>query len=264
MARLLPARRAAASSPGCASGRGDVRRAGQLSARGRAAGAERSRPRGTASGIAAATTTTARRWARPTNDECRIDSIAQSWAVLSRRRAAAVRRARHRRGAHPPGVARHAHRRAADAAVRQARRRNLATSRATRPACARTAASTRTPPRGSSWRSRELDSGDEAMELFHMINPINHARTRADVERYKIEPYVVAGDVYTNPAHAGPRRLVVVHRLGRLAVSRRTREPARPAAARATRSPSIRACRPSWPGYEIQWHCGQHPLRRSR
>jgi cyclic beta-1,2-glucan synthetase len=48
-----------------------------------------------------------------------------------------------------------------------------------------------------------LGSGDEAMELFHMLNPLNHTRTPADVERYKTEPYVVAGDVYAHPAHAG-------------------------------------------------------------
>ncbi len=49
----------------------------------------------------------------------------------------------------------------------------------------------------------QLGSGDEAVELFHMLNPINHARTPADVERYKVEPYVVAADVYTHPAHIG-------------------------------------------------------------
>jgi cyclic beta-1,2-glucan synthetase len=46
-------------------------------------------------------------------------------------------------------------------------------------------------------------SGDEAVELFHMLNPINHTRTPADVERYKAEPYVLAGDVYAHPQHAG-------------------------------------------------------------
>ena len=49
----------------------------------------------------------------------------------------------------------------------------------------------------------KLGSGDEAMELFHMLNPVNHARTAADVERYQVEPYVMAGDVYAHPAHAG-------------------------------------------------------------
>ncbi|HET9952641.1 MAG TPA: glucoamylase family protein [Candidatus Eisenbacteria bacterium] len=48
-----------------------------------------------------------------------------------------------------------------------------------------------------------LGSGDEAVELFHLLNPINHARMPADVVRYKAEPYVVAADVYAHPAHAG-------------------------------------------------------------
>jgi cyclic beta-1,2-glucan synthetase len=40
-----------------------------------------------------------------------------------------------------------------------------------------------------------LGSGDEAAEVFHMLNPINHTRTSRDVDRYRGEPYVVAGDV---------------------------------------------------------------------
>jgi len=36
-----------------------------------------------------------------------------------------------------------------------------------------------------------------------MLNPVNHTRTAADVERYKVEPYVTAGDVYAHPAHMG-------------------------------------------------------------
>ena len=35
------------------------------------------------------------------------------------------------------------------------------------------------------------------------INPINHARTRIDMHRYKVEPYVVAADVYAAPRHVG-------------------------------------------------------------
>ena len=49
----------------------------------------------------------------------------------------------------------------------------------------------------------QLGNGDEAVELFHMLNPVNHSRTPADVERYKVEPYVMAADVYTHPAHIG-------------------------------------------------------------
>jgi cyclic beta-1,2-glucan synthetase len=48
-----------------------------------------------------------------------------------------------------------------------------------------------------------LGNGDEAMELFHMLNPINHARTPSDVDVYKVEPYVIAGDVYAESTHAG-------------------------------------------------------------
>jgi cyclic beta-1,2-glucan synthetase len=48
-----------------------------------------------------------------------------------------------------------------------------------------------------------LGSGDDAVELFHMLNPVNHTRTAPDVERYGAEPYVIAGDVYSHPAHAG-------------------------------------------------------------
>jgi cyclic beta-1,2-glucan synthetase len=48
-----------------------------------------------------------------------------------------------------------------------------------------------------------LGMGDEAMELFHMINPINHMRTLVDAERYRVEPYAVAADVYAHPMHVG-------------------------------------------------------------
>jgi len=48
-----------------------------------------------------------------------------------------------------------------------------------------------------------LGEGDKAAGLFSLLNPINHARTRAEVHRYKVEPYVVAADVYAAPAHVG-------------------------------------------------------------
>ena len=48
-----------------------------------------------------------------------------------------------------------------------------------------------------------LGLGDDAMELFHMLNPINHMRTSEHVERYRVEPYVVAADVYAHPMHVG-------------------------------------------------------------
>ncbi len=136
------------------------------------------------------------------NDECRIDSIAQTWAVLSgavsgrfaERAMDAVRAALVARGSqilllltppfdrsaqepgyikgYPPGIrengGQYSH-----AAV---------------------------------WivmALAKLGSGDEAAELFHMLNPVNHTRTLAGAETYKTEPYVMAGDVYARSPHAG-------------------------------------------------------------
>ena len=42
-----------------------------------------------------------------------------------------------------------------------------------------------------------------AWELTAMINPVNHARTPDAVATYKVEPYVVAADVYALAPHAG-------------------------------------------------------------
>jgi cyclic beta-1,2-glucan synthetase len=44
---------------------------------------------------------------------------------------------------------------------------------------------------------------ERAWELFGLINPVRHGDSPEAVARYKVEPYVVAADVYTNPAHAG-------------------------------------------------------------
>jgi cyclic beta-1,2-glucan synthetase len=48
-----------------------------------------------------------------------------------------------------------------------------------------------------------LGDGDTAGELFRMLNPINRAASRAGAQRYKVEPYVVAGDVYAEAPHVG-------------------------------------------------------------
>ena len=48
-----------------------------------------------------------------------------------------------------------------------------------------------------------LGEGDKAAALFSLLNPINHAATRSDVQRYKVEPYVVAADVYAAAPHVG-------------------------------------------------------------
>jgi cyclic beta-1,2-glucan synthetase len=39
--------------------------------------------------------------------------------------------------------------------------------------------------------------------LFSLLNPINRTSTRAGLQRYKVEPYVVAADIYSMPPHVG-------------------------------------------------------------
>jgi len=48
-----------------------------------------------------------------------------------------------------------------------------------------------------------LGEGDKATELFQMLSPIHHARTEHEVNRYKVEPYVMAADVYGTHSHVG-------------------------------------------------------------
>ncbi len=134
--------------------------------------------------------------------ECRIDSIAQSWAVLS--------------GAGRPDRARRAMASVDEHLIRRADGVVLLL----------------TPPfdrspvdpgyiRGYLPGVREnggqythaalwvvmayaaLGEGTQAGELFALLNPVNHTRTRAGLQRYKAEPYVVAADVYGAGPHVG-------------------------------------------------------------
>nr|WP_290835506.1 glucoamylase family protein [Halomonas sp.] len=49
----------------------------------------------------------------------------------------------------------------------------------------------------------KLGEGDKAHELFALLNPINHARTAQEAARYHVEPYVLAADVYSVAPHTG-------------------------------------------------------------
>ncbi len=49
----------------------------------------------------------------------------------------------------------------------------------------------------------ELGDHRRAWELFSMINPINHSSTPREIATYKVEPYVVAADVYAVAPHTG-------------------------------------------------------------
>ncbi|MDN5568105.1 MAG: hypothetical protein L0G27_05055, partial [Paracoccus sp. (in: a-proteobacteria)] len=48
-----------------------------------------------------------------------------------------------------------------------------------------------------------LGHATQAVRLFAMVNPINHALTARDAQRYRVEPYAVAADVYSVAPHAG-------------------------------------------------------------
>jgi cyclic beta-1,2-glucan synthetase len=48
-----------------------------------------------------------------------------------------------------------------------------------------------------------LGEGDKATDLFNLLNPIHHASGRAELHRYKVEPYAIAADVYSEPPHEG-------------------------------------------------------------
>src|SRR6266704_6078829 len=49
----------------------------------------------------------------------------------------------------------------------------------------------------------ELGEGDKATDLFNLLNPIHHSNSRADVDKYKVEPYAVAADIYSESPHEG-------------------------------------------------------------
>ena len=102
----------------------------------------------------------------------------------------------------------------------------------------------------------KLGSGDEAAELFHMLNPVNHTRTRGDVERYRGEPYVLAGDVCAHPDHTGRAGWTWytgsagwMYRAGLESILGLRRHGA---------TFEVDPCVPaSWPGYAITWRVGR-------
>jgi cyclic beta-1,2-glucan synthetase len=101
-----------------------------------------------------------------------------------------------------------------------------------------------------------LGGGDEAMELFHMLNPINHARSVADVETYRTEPYAVAADVYDHPAHRG--RGGWTWYTGAAGWMYRVALEGIVGLERRGAAFSVNPCIPSsWPGFSVEWRFGK-------
>ena len=48
-----------------------------------------------------------------------------------------------------------------------------------------------------------LGQADRALEVYSLLNPINHSRTEQEARTYRVEPYVIAADVYSMPPHVG-------------------------------------------------------------
>jgi cyclic beta-1,2-glucan synthetase len=136
------------------------------------------------------------------NDECQIDSIAQSWAVISgaadperaRRAMAAVEEKLVRRDPDlillltPPfdkGGLQPGYIKGYVPGIRENGGQYTHASTWTIEAAAR------------------LGQGSRAKEYFDLLSPIKHTLTPEQVERYKVEPYVVVADIYSEPPHAG-------------------------------------------------------------
>ena len=136
------------------------------------------------------------------NTECRLDSIAQSWAVISR-------------AAEPARAAR-----AMEAVDKYLVRRDEKLSMLFTPPFDHPLRDPGYikgyPPgirenggqytHGSAWAALAFamqGDGDKAAELLSMLNPINHARDQTGVHRYRVEPYVACADIYSMPPHVG-------------------------------------------------------------
>jgi len=136
------------------------------------------------------------------NTECRIDSIAQSWAVISNMA--------------PPERAS----RAMAAVEKYLLRREEGLLLLFAPPFNKTHADPGYikgyPPgirenggqytHGALWSAQAfamLGDGDRAMELLSLLSPITRSNSASAVQRYKVEPYAVCADLYSRPPHTG-------------------------------------------------------------
>ncbi len=176
------------------------------------------------------------------NTECQIDSIAQSWSVLS--------------GAGDPQRARRAMESLSQRLVRRDSRiiqlldppfdkssLNPGYIKGYVPGVRENGGQYTHAAIWAAMAFARLGDNRQAWELLGMINPINHARSAADVNTYKVEPYAVAADVYAVAPHTGRGgwtwytgsagwmyRLVLESLLGlKLEVNKLTIEPCLPA-----------------------------------
>jgi cyclic beta-1,2-glucan synthetase len=136
------------------------------------------------------------------NDECRIDSIAQTWAVISRvaeshraaRAMAAVNEYLIRRGDGLIGLF---------TPPFDKSKMDPGYIKGYVPGVRENGGQYTHAALWTVIAFAMLGDGDLAGELFGLLNPINHASTRAGLHKYKVEPYVAMADVYAVPPHTG-------------------------------------------------------------
>jgi cellobiose phosphorylase len=112
----------------------------------------------------------------------------------------------------------------------------------------------------SAWAFAELGQSETAERVFRMLNPIYHAGAPAEVERYKVEPYVVAADVYSVAPNTGrggwtwyTGSAAWMYRLGLEGILGLRR-----AGAGLIIEPHVPA---GWPGYDVTYRFGNATYR---
>ena len=136
------------------------------------------------------------------NDECQIDSIAQSWAVLSgagsNDRARTAMESLNKRLVRPE----HLLVQLLDPPFDKSEL-NPGYIKGYLPGVRENGGQYTHAAIWAAMAFSKLGEGAKAWEILRIINPINHARSPEEVERYKVEPYVIAADVYALAPHIG-------------------------------------------------------------
>ena len=110
------------------------------------------------------------------------------------------------------------------------------------------------------WAFARAGRGDRAHALFDLLNPLRHAADPASAARYRLEPYVVAADVYGVPPHVGrggwswyTGSAAWMYRLGLEAILGLRRDGA---------ALMIEPCIPAgWSGFEVDYRYGASSYR---
>jgi cyclic beta-1,2-glucan synthetase len=134
--------------------------------------------------------------------ECQIDSIAQSWSVLS--------------GAGNPDRSRQAMQSVLERLIHPQERLSLLFTppfnntehdpgyiKGYLPGIRENGGQYSHAATWTAWAFANLKDGRQAGELFDLLNPINMSDTKEKVSNYRVEPYVICADIYSQPPHRG-------------------------------------------------------------